>query len=115
MLRLPSAGVISALLNDFSGCQCLVLGYLIFRSGYLPKIPGVLMQIAGPSYLINSFALFLAPTFADMIFPAVLVPAFIGESSLCLWLIVKGVNVPKWEKQVSLGPPCGIPHSGEKP
>ncbi len=65
------------------------------------------MQIAGLSYLTNSFALLLAPTFAAMIFPSILVPAFIGESSLCLWLIVKGVNVPKWEKQVSMGPVSG--------
>ncbi len=83
----------------FFGCECLVLGYLIFKSGYIPKILGVLMQIAGLSYLANSFALLLAPTFPAMIFPAVLGPAFIGESSLCLWLIVKGVNVPKWEEK----------------
>jgi Domain of unknown function (DUF4386) len=40
----------------FFGCFCLVIGYLIFRSGYLPKAIGVLMQIAGFCYLINSFA-----------------------------------------------------------
>jgi hypothetical protein len=85
----------------FFGCVCLVFGYLIFRSGYLPKALGVLMQIAGLSYLTNSFALVLAPAFADMIFPAVLVPAFIGETSLCLWLIVKGVTVPRWHEQAS--------------
>ncbi|MEP6514247.1 MAG: DUF4386 domain-containing protein [Parafilimonas sp.] len=87
----------------FFGFECLVLGYLIFRSAYLPKTLGVLMQIAGLCYLTNSFALLLAPTFADMISPAILVPAFIGELSLCLWLLVKGVNVPKWEKQASIG------------
>ena len=87
----------------FFGFACLVLGYLIFRSGYLPKTIGVMMQIAGLCYLTNSFALLLAPTFADRIFPAILVPAFIGELSLCLWLLVKGVNVPKWEKQASVG------------
>jgi hypothetical protein len=51
------------------------------------------MQIAGLSYLINSFALILAPSLANRLFPAILVPAFIGELSLCLWLLVKGVNV----------------------
>jgi hypothetical protein len=80
----------------FFGCECLVLGYLIFRSGYLPKAIGVLMQIAGLCYLTNSFALILAPTFANRIFPAILIPAFVGEASLCLWLLVKGVNVEKW-------------------
>ena len=85
----------------FFGCECLVLGYLIFRSGYLPKALGVLMQIAGLSYLTNSFALLLAPTFAGWIFPAILVPAFVGEASLCLWLLVKGVNGEKWKLQAS--------------
>jgi Domain of unknown function (DUF4386) len=82
----------------FFGFACLVYGYLIRRSGYLPKTLGVLMQIAGVCYLTNSFALLLAPTVADAIFPAILVPAFVGELSLCLWLLVKGVNVPKWDE-----------------
>jgi hypothetical protein len=82
----------------FFGFACLVYGYLIRRSGYLPKTLGVLMQIAGMCYLTNSFALLLAPTVADAIFPAILVPAFVGELSLCLWLLVKGVNVPKWDE-----------------
>ncbi len=85
----------------FFGCVCLIFGYLIFRSGFLPKALGVLMQIAGLSYLTDSFALILAPTFANRIFPAVLVPAFVGEASLCLWLLVKGVNVQRWKEQAS--------------
>ena len=85
----------------FFGCTCLILGYLIFKSGFLPKALGVLMQIAGLSYLTDSFALILAPTFANRIFPAVLVPAFVGEASLCLWLLVKGVNVEKWEEKAN--------------
>ncbi len=88
----------------FFGCECLVLGYLIFRSGYLPKVIGVLMQVAGLSYLTNSFALLLAPAVADQIFPAILLPAFVGEASLCLWLLVKGVNVEKWKPQAGAQP-----------
>jgi hypothetical protein len=80
----------------FFGCVCLLLGYLIFKSGFLPKTIGVLMQIAGLSYLTNSFAMILAPSFANQLFPAILIPAFVGEASLCLWLLVKGVNVEKW-------------------
>ncbi len=85
----------------FFGCECLILGYLIFRSGYLPKAVGVLMQVAGLCYLTNSFALILAPTFASRIFPAILIPAFVGEASLCLWLLVKGVNMEKWKAQAN--------------
>jgi hypothetical protein len=68
---------------------------------------GVLIVVAGLSYLINSFALLLAPSFATLIFPAVLVPAFVGELSLCLWLIVKGVNLEHWPQRASL-PPQGV-------
>ena len=82
----------------FFGSCFLVHGRLIFRSGFLPKVLGILIQVAGACYLTNSFALFLAPTFADRIFPAILVPAFVGEASLCLWLLVKGVNVEKWRQ-----------------
>jgi hypothetical protein len=72
--------------------------YLMITSGYFPKILGVLMQSAGLCYLINSFSLLLAPSFAAALF-AILIPAFIAELSLSLWLIVKGVNVPKWEER----------------
>jgi hypothetical protein len=81
----------------FFGCVCLIVGYLTFKSGYLPKAIGVLMQLAGLSYLVNSFAMILAPTLADQIFPAILIPAFVGEASLCLWLLVKGVDSEKWK------------------
>ncbi len=86
----------------FFGCFCVVVGYLIFRSGYLPKTIGVLMQVAGVCYLTNSFALILSPGLANHLFPAILVPSFIGELSLCLWLLVKGVNVKRWEERAEL-------------
>lgn len=76
----------------FFGWMCLILGYLIIRSGYIPKALGVLMQFAGLSYLINSFAYLLAPDIASRLFPVILLPAFVGEAALCLWLLVKGVN-----------------------
>jgi Domain of unknown function (DUF4386) len=77
----------------FFGVACLVRGGLMFRSGYFPKALGVLMFVAGLSYLTNSFALLLTPSIAASIFPGVLVPAFVGELSFCLWLIVKGVDL----------------------
>jgi Domain of unknown function (DUF4386) len=85
----------------FFGCVCLVDGYLIFRSGYLPRVIGVLMQIAGLCYLTNSFALILSPSLAHRLFPAILLPALVGEASLCLWLLVKGVNLQRWKEQAS--------------
>lgn len=85
----------------FFGCGCLVLGYLIRRSGYLPWILGVLIQLAGACYLVNSFALILAPSLASALFPAILLVPFVAESSLALWLLVKGVDVPRWNARVA--------------
>jgi hypothetical protein len=82
----------------FFGFACLGYGYLLFKSGYFPKALGVLMAIAGLSYLANSFTLILAPAYATKMFP-ILALAFIGELSLCLWLVVKGVDVAKWNEK----------------
>lgn len=64
----------------------------------------VLMQIAGLSYLTNSFAMILSPSIAHQLFPIILVPAFVGEASFCLWLLVKGVNVEKWKAKAYAQP-----------
>ena len=80
----------------FFGFTFLPHAYLIVRSGFLPKTLGILIGVAGVCYLTNSFALFLAPAVEDRIFPAILLPSFIGELSLCLWLLVKGVDEDKW-------------------
>jgi hypothetical protein len=85
----------------FFGVSCLVDGYLIFKSGYLPKLIGLLMQLAGLCYLIACLAALLAPKFADLISPAILLPSLVGELSFCLWLLIKGVNVLKWNECVN--------------
>ena len=94
-IRLHDAGFGVGLI--FFGFVCLIEGYLIFKSGYFPKAIGILMQIAGLFYLINCFTLLLAPKFLNVL---VLVPCLIGELSLCLWLIFKGVNMTQWNKLV---------------
>jgi len=93
----------------FFGVSCIVTGYLMFRSEYFPKALGVLQAIAGVSYLINSFAQILNPSLAGKMFPAIVLPAFIGELATCVWLIVKGVNVSKWNERVRMGPVIGSP------
>lgn len=79
----------------------LVAGYLIFKSGYFPKAIGILYLLPGLSYLTSSFALILAPTFAGRFYFVMAGPALIGEASLCLWLLVKGVNEQRWKEQAS--------------
>jgi hypothetical protein len=85
----------------FFGLTCLLYGQLIFRSGFLPKAIGVLMQLAGWSYLVACLSALFAPGLANAITPIILIPPFIGETSLCLWLLVKGVDVSKWRECVS--------------
>jgi hypothetical protein len=85
----------------FFGFACLIYGYLLFRSGYLPRTLGVLMAIAGVSYLTNSFMLILAPAHAGTV-SFILVLALIGELSLCLWLMVRGVDIPKWNEKARM-------------
>lgn len=87
----------------FFGFTCLVNGYLIFKSRYLPKTVGILMQIAGLSYLIACFAALFAPAFEDLITPAILLPPLVGESSFCLWLLLKGVNLERWQERINAG------------
>src|SRR5262245_23407059 len=81
----------------YFGVECVVIGYLIVRSLYFPKALGVMMQIAGVCYVINSFALLLYPPIATRLFPFILLPPFVAELSLALWLLVKGVDVRKWQ------------------
>jgi hypothetical protein len=83
----------------FFAFACLSLGYLIFRSGFLPRAIGVLLAIAGVCYFVNSFAHFLAPAVGAALFPALFVPIFFAELSLSLWLTVRGLNVAKWEER----------------
>jgi hypothetical protein len=80
----------------FFGVECVVIGYLIIRSRYLPSALGVMMQIAGVCYLVNSFALLLYPPLGSRLFPFILAPPFLAELSLALWLLVKGVDLRTW-------------------
>ena len=82
----------------FFGFTCLVTGYLMFKSGYFPRILGVLQFIAGLCYLANSFALILAPALQAKMVPGILLGAFLGELFTCLWLIVMGLNLSKWNE-----------------
>jgi hypothetical protein len=81
----------------FFGFTLLGVGYLIRHSGYLPWVLGLLVQVAGVSYVVNSFLLLAAPDVANM---AYLLPSFVAELSLALWLVVKGVDASKWESRV---------------
>ena len=82
------------------GFHVILIGYLIFRSTFLPRILGVLLAISGLCYLINCFATFLSPAFASHLVPYILVPGG-AELLLALWFVVIGVNVQRWKEQES--------------
>ncbi len=81
------------------GLDCLVNGHLIYKCGYLPKLIGVALQIAGASYLLACLSALFFPVVADVISPPLMGLVLLGESSLCLWLLVKGVNVEQWRQR----------------
>ena len=80
----------------FFGFTFLFHGHLIARSGFLPRVIGRMIQVGGLCYLTNSLMFFLAPAFSGILFPWILLPCFVAELSLALWLLIKGVNVPRW-------------------
>ena len=78
----------------FFGFYCLLIGYLILRSTFLPRTLGVLMACAGLGWLT-----FMSPPLANRLSPYIMAPGIIGEGALTLWLLVKGVNVQRWQEQ----------------
>lgn len=85
----------------FFGCVCVLYGYLIFKSGFLPRVLGILMMFAGVCYATNSLSTFLAVQIGPAGFPWLLLPAALCELALCLWLLIPGVNVAKWHERES--------------
>jgi hypothetical protein len=85
------------------GLHCFGVGYLVFRSTFMPRIIGVLMLMAGVGWLT-----FLLPPVAQSLAPFNMMPGALGEVSLALWLLLKGVNVQRWnEQEINAGTPAG--------
>jgi hypothetical protein len=80
----------------FFGCQMLSVGYLIVRSYFVPRAIGVLVVLGGLSFLITSFTTLMAPALGARVAPLILPIVALGEGSLALWLLVRGVNVEQW-------------------
>lgn len=86
----PPQGFIVAMV--FFGFQIVSIGYLITLSTLIPRILGVLLMLGGSSYIINSFTNFLSPELGAHLMPFVVPIAIIGEGSLTVWLLIRGVN-----------------------
>jgi hypothetical protein len=77
----------------FWGLWLLPFGYLVFKSGFLPKILGILLMMGCFSYLVSYFAQIVFPHTTIPSF--VMLPATFGEIGICLWLLIVGVRKPK--------------------
>jgi uncharacterized protein DUF4386 len=78
----------------FFGFYCILIGNLILRSGFMPRVLGVLMLVAGLGWVT-----FLWPPLSGALSPFILLPGGLGEGSLTLWLLVKGVDAQRWEER----------------
>lgn len=95
-LKLFSCG--GAMFTAFYGVAWVLRGYLIFRSGYLPKLLGVLMALGGLAFVARNFLLVLAPAYAPSSLLFLMLP---GGLSLPGWLLARGVDVGKWQLSVA--------------
>ena len=100
LLSLKFYGYAGMIFTAYYGMGWIVRGYLISRSGYLPKFLGVLMAIGGIGFVVRNFAMILAPAYASDVLLMLMFP---GGLIMTAWLIVKGVDVPKWEAKRSAG------------
>jgi Domain of unknown function (DUF4386) len=80
----------------FFGLWCILTGYLIFKSAFLPRVLGVLLMISGLGWVIHLF-----PPIANRLFPIIAGASALGEIPLEFWLIVMAVNAQRWKEQAS--------------
>ena len=78
------------------GVYCVLIGYLIFQSNFLPRVLGLLMAFGGLGWLT-----FVSPDAANYLSPYNLAPGILGEGALTVWLLAKGVNAQQWQERAS--------------
>ena len=100
------APVSYSIYGAFYGFDILCVAYLVFKSTFLPRFIGVLLAIDGLAYLVSGFTSMLAPGVAAHLSPWIDLPAPVGEGSLCLWLLVAGVNVRRWRERAGAAIPA---------
>jgi Domain of unknown function (DUF4386) len=102
--QLQALALVFLRLNDYAfqiylvffGAWCLLIGYLIFRSTFVPQVLGVLLAISGLGWVT-----YLYPPLAHRVYPFIAAASALGEIPLELWLIVMGVNVQRWKEQAN--------------
>jgi Domain of unknown function (DUF4386) len=82
----------------FYGIESVLRGYLIFRSGYLPRLLGALLALGGLGFMAKNFVFVLAPAYDSPIYA---LPMFVAMVPLTGWLLLKGLDRERWEEQQS--------------
>jgi hypothetical protein len=85
------------------GFHLLLLGYLVYKSGFLPSILGLLLIIGALGYLAQSYGHILAPQYDEVLSTVVIALSIPGELAFTVWLLWKGVNVERWEQRALEG------------
>lgn len=83
----------------FFAVSLFLLGYLVYKSELFPGIMGIMLAIAGASYVLDSFGIFLMPQYQALFANIMIAPAIIAELSFTLWLLIKGIRTPKAESR----------------
>ena len=106
LLSLNVSAVGGFLFLLFYGIASMVQGYLMWRSGYLPRALGALWVLGGLGFMVSTLALVLAPADAS---PLLLVPQILATLSLGLWLLVRGVDIGKWQERGAVAAYASVP------
>ncbi len=104
LLDIQHYGTLSA--QVFFGLWLAPLGYLVYKSGLFPKALGVVLVMATVCYLVDLFAAFLVPDFAQQIHPFVGIVVGIAEIWMVLYLLVVGVRTVKPDKEILAAAPA---------
>jgi len=87
----------SIVLETFWGLWLLPFGQLVYKSMFIPRILGVLLILNGIAYIIPSFTSLLFPYYQTIVSQFALPFWILGEISIMLWLLIKGVRTPPIE------------------
>jgi hypothetical protein len=100
-LSLTVFGYIFAIFTGFYGIAVMLRGYLILRSGYLPRALGALVLLGGAGFLAKNIVSVLAPAHDSMAF---VLPMLLAMLSMAVWFLVKGINPAAWEQLANASP-----------
>ena len=84
------------------GFHLMLLGYLVYKSGFWPKLLGILLLVASLGYLSQSYVHLIAPEYDSIFSTIVVILSIPGELAFTLWLLIKGLNEERWQELDSI-------------